>query len=298
MRMDSIDRYADGREAELRGRIEEIYRQAGAEIRRKIAGFLNRHKAKSERLLQRVEAGEIEREDYQHWLQGQVFQGERWQANLTEITQAYVDADTRARELVGETDRQIFRYAANQTARELQRAAPRTLSGAVSFDIYDQHTVDRLIADDPKMLPEWKINEPKDYIWNEKRVQNAVTQGIIQGESVQEIGARLTGELAAQNAKKMEMFARTAITGAHNAGRVERMKETEAMGVRVLKKWLAVHDHRTRDSHAHLDGTTAKPDESFMSDLGPIKFPGDPDADPANTYNCRCTLTFVYPDFD
>lgn len=290
---DAIDRYADGRYDALRQRIREVYQQAATEVSAKLQAFLEGSRARSEMYLRRVEAGEMTQEAYQRWLRGQVFTGERWEAVLRSITQTYVDADARAREIIGREDRAIFAEAANQTGGDISGH----VYGGISFSIYDQHTVDLLLAHDPQMLPEWKINEPKDYVWNYQRVHNAVLQGIIQGESVQDIGARLTQDLAAQNARKMAMFARTAVTGAHNAGRVEAMREAEAQGITVLKKWLAVHDNRTRDSHAKLDGTTARPDEPFMSDLGPINYPGDPTADPANTYNCRCTLTYVYPQY-
>ena len=232
-------------------------------------------------------------EAYQDWLRGQVFIGERWEAVLREITETYVDADARAREIVGRADRTIFAEAANQSGERISRR----VGGGISFAIYDTHTVDRLIAEDPQMLPEWKIDVPKDYIWNERRVRNAVMQGILQGESVQQIGGRLTADLSARNAGKMQMFARTAVTGAHNAGRVEAMREAEAQGIVVLKKWLAVHDLRTRDAHKDLDGKTALPDEPFHSELGDIMYPGDPGADPANVYNCRCTLRYVYPQY-
>ena len=69
------------------------------------------------------------------------------------------------------------------------------------------------------------------------------------------------------------------------------------MGIEVKKKWLATLDNRTRDAHAYLDGEEAEVDEPFHSILGNIMYPGDPNADPANVYNCRCTLIYVYPKY-
>ena len=96
----------------------------------------------------------------------------------------------------------------------------------------------------------------------------------------------------------MRTFARTAMTGAQNAGRMEMMHRAKGMGIKMQKQWLATFDRRTRDAHQHLDGQTKEVDEPFESKLGDIMFPGDPDANPGNVYNCRCTLTYVYPDFE
>ena len=144
------------------------------------------------------------------------------------------------------------------------------------------------------MLPEWKIDQPKDYKWNEKRVRNAVAQGIIQGESVEEVGDRLTGELATSNATKMDMFARTAINGAQNAGRMDRLHEAEEMGIEVRKKWLATLDQRTRDTHQALDGQEQPIDEPFVVDGMKIDYPGDPLAPPELVYNCFVGETSAY----
>ena len=292
---DAIDRYADDRCEYLRRRIREVYEEASADVRKKLDAFTAGHRRRAEMFRQMVDAGQMTQEAYQDWMRGQVFIGQRWEAVLRDVTQTYVDADARAREIVGREDRSVFAEAANQTARRIDTR----VSGGFSFAVYDEHAVDRLIVAEPQMLPEWKIDEPKDYIWNERRVRNAVTQGIIQGESISRIADRLTDGLAAQNAGKMQMFARTAVTGAQNAGRVERMREAEAQGITVLKKWLAVHDSRTRDAHAHLDGQTARPDEPFIDENGErLMFPGDPTASPAATYNCRCTLVYVYPQYE
>ena len=277
-------------EKKLAKQIDSVYRQAAREIRKKLKDFNDAHKAKNVKMKQMVQDGTLSKEDYKKWLRGQVFQGDLWKRKLDDVVKVYRDADIKAHEIISGTSRNVFMEAANHTAYSIEK----DMQGAVAFNLYDKKTVEKLLKDNPKMLPEWKINETKDYVWNEKRVQNAVAQGIIQGESIDEIGERLTDELATSNGKKMVLFARTAMTGAQNAGRVERLHDAQDMGIEVKKKWLATLDDRTRDAHAYLDGEEAEIDEPFHSILGNIMYPGDPNADPANVYNCRCTLIYVY----
>ena len=291
---DAVTRMADAQAAAYAKKIEKVYTQAAKEVKKKMDDFWKAHKGKAERLRKQVQAGTISERDYQAWLRGQVFQGKQWEQKLKDVTEVYVNADAKAREILGGTTKNVFMQAANHTAYDIEKQ----FSGAVAFNVYDRRTVEQLTKDNPKMLPEWKINEQKDYIWNEERVQNAVTQGIIQGESVRDIGSRLTNELATTNAKKMDMFARTAVNGAQNAGRIERLKETEEMGIKVKKKWLATLDNRTRDAHAELDGQEKDIDEDFVVDGKHIAFPGDPACPwPELVYNCRCTLIYVYPKY-
>ena len=290
---DYAQRYADAQADKLTEKIAKTYARAAKEIKKKLDSFWAAHKAKSEKMLKDVADGKITKKDYQDWLRNQVFQGKRWQDKLDDITRAYMEADKKAREMLGNTTKDVFMEAGNYQAYR----TGIDVNGAVSFDMYDRKTVDRLIRDDPKLLPEWKINEPKDYTWNYDRVNNAVTQGILQGESVYDIGKRLTNDLSARNASKMDMFARTAVTGAQNAGRIERLHETEEMGIKVKKRWLASRDNRVRDAHAELDGVEIDVDKPFHNEFGDIDYPGDPSADPANVYNCRCTLIYVYPEY-
>jgi uncharacterized protein with gpF-like domain len=85
------------------------------------------------------------------------------------------------------------------------------------------------------------------------------------------------------------------ITGAQNAGRIDAMDRAKSKGIPVKKQWLATLDSRTRHWHRELDGVKVETDEPFENEYGEIMFPGDPDADPANVYNCRCTLLTVIP---
>lgn len=270
--------------------IREIYKQAASDIRETLKVFLGKKAAKAARLLEQVKTGKITLQDYQAWLRGQVFMGKRWERLLDNMVKSYVNADTLARDHIGSAAKKAFTGAANHAAYDIEKDT----GGAVSFDLYDSKAVERLLEEDPQVLPEWKIDEPKDYIWNQKRVQNAVTQAILQGDGVPELMRRLVDELATSNEKKMRLFARTALTGAHNAATIERMREASAMGIHVKKKWLATRDERTRNAHRDLDGQVREVDEPFKVDDKEIKYPGDPTAKPELVYNCRCTLTYVY----
>ena len=63
----------------------------------------------------------------------------------------------------------------------------------------------------------------------------------------------------------------------------------------VVRLWVYTHDGKTRPAHIAIpsmnpDGVGL--DEAFDSPLGPIMYPGDPDADIANTANCRCAVVY------
>ena len=75
------------------------------------------------------------------------------------------------------------------------------------------------------------------------------------------------------------------------------MHEAQEMGINVKKQWMAHLDSRTRDSHINLDHQIAEVDEPFQSDFGEIMYPGDFQAHPADVWNCRCRLKYIYPEY-
>ena len=71
----------------------------------------------------------------------------------------------------------------------------------------------------------------------------------------------------------------------------------EKDGIVMKREWLATNDSRTRHWHAELDGEEVDIDEPWVNEFGEIMFPGDPSADPANTYNCRCSMRSIVKGF-
>ena len=273
---------------------QAVYKQAAEELAKKLADFQARFAAKDKEKQALLAAGEITKEQYKSWLAGQVFQGKQWEAKAAEAAKTMVHANEEAAAIVNDGCMTAYAAAMNYGTYELEKATALK----TGFTLYNRETVSRLLGKDPQLLPKWKIDQPKDYIWNYEKVKNAIIQGIIQGKPIPQIGKDLTSKLQTLNENKMRMFARTGMTGAHNAGRMDALHRAEDKGIKVKKKWLATNDDRTRDTHADLDGQIREIDEPFDSDLGEIMYPGDPSADPANVYNCRCTMVYIYPELE
>ena len=166
----------------------------------------------------------------------------------------------------------------------------------ISFDLYDAHTVRNLAMSDETLLPYKVVDVAKDVRWNTKLINSEVLQGILQGESMSDIAARLTHvENMAANAAIRN--ARTMVTSAENKGRIDMMDDAEKQGIIALKRWISTHDARTRDWHAELDGQMQEKDKPFENSVGKIMYPGDPSADPANIYSCRCAIGYKVTGF-
>ena len=275
--------YTDKTITELDKEIQAVYKEAEKDIQKKMDDFNAKYKIKEQKYQQKVDSGQMTQEEFDRWKKGQVFQGQQWQAKKDQILDTMHHSNEIATKIINGQSQNIFMVNANYMSYDIEHGAGVNFG----FGLYDQNTVANLIANDPKLLPEWKINEKKDYIWSQKKLNNAITQGIIQGESLDKISKRISDKLASTNENKMKTFARTAMTGAQNSGRQMQLENAKKLDINLQKEWMATLDGRTRDSHRDMDGEKVKTNEKFSNGL---RYPGDPDGSPAETYNCRCTM--------
>ena len=64
--------------------------------------------------------------------------------------------------------------------------------------------------------------------------------------------------------------------------------------VGMTKTWITRKDSRVRNAHKFLEGKTVEFGDGFIVDGLALRFPGDPVAPPALTFNCRCRLRFGF----
>ena len=285
--------YADDALEDLEKRLKSLYNGAYKDILQKQKDF-NAAYAKKEAMYQaKLAAGQITQEQFDNWKKGQVFQGEQWQAKKKQILDTLSSSNTIATKMINGQMTNVFAFNANYQAFNLEHDAGVNFG----FSLYDSATVTNLVKNNPKLLPEWKIDQPKDYTWNQKKLNRQVSLGIIEGESLDKIANRLCGALSTQNFNHMRTFARTAMTGAQNAGREFSLQAAYDKGIDVEKEWMCTLDGHTRINHRLLDGQKRPLDKPFEAGGMKIRYPGDPEAHPSMVYNCRCTMVGSIEDY-
>ena len=156
----------------------------------------------------------------------------------------------------------------------------------ISFTLLDAHTVERLQREGDIKLPRKKVDIPKDERWNTKQMSSKLLQGILAGDAIPTIANSLM-QVIGNNAAAAVRNARTMVTGAENVGRLDSYEDLAEKGVVQKKVWIATADDRTRESHLLLDGEEVDIDKPFSNGL---MYPADPSGDPAEVYNCRCSM--------
>lgn len=275
--------YTDKELDKLEKKIKSVYKEAEKDIEKKMNDFTAKSKAKEQKNLQKVAKGEMTQAEFDKWKAGQVFQGKQWAAKKEEIANVLYDANTVASKIVNNEQFNVFAANANFASYQMEQGAGVNFG----FSLYDQNTVIRLIKDEPNLLPNYVPKKSKDITWNTKKITRQITQGIIQGESLDKISKRLATVTASQNFNSMKTHARTLMTGAQNAGRLSSYEKAQKLGIEMEKEWMATLDGHTRDSHADIDGEKQPVDHKFSNDC---MYPGDPGGPPAEVYNCRCTM--------
>jgi len=280
-------KYTDEEIKALEEKINSIYSEAQSDIQKKLDNHTAKFQKKDAIYQKKLQDKEITQAEYDAWKKGQVFTGKQWAAKKQEITAVLNNSNKVAAAMINSSAIDVFGENANFLSYSLEHTAGVNLG----FGLYNTEAVTKLIKDDPEVLPKWKIDQKKDYTWNQQNLNRSLTQGIIQGESLDKISKRVSTSLAGSNKNLMKTFAKTGMTQAQNSGRMTQLERAKALGLNVKKKWVATLDARTRTAHQELDGQTVDLDKPFKAEGYTIRYPGDPEAHPSLVYNCRCALT-------
>ena len=273
--------------AVLERRIARVYRAASADLKKKADEYFSRFIERDKEQQELLKAGKITEQQYKQWRLAQIGRGERFLALRDDMANRMTEANKVAISYVNDATPGIYSLNYNYAAYTIEQA-----SGNVGFTLYDEQTVKRLIAEDPTLLPKRRVDAPKDLKWNKKRFTAEITAGILMGEPIRKIADRVENLSDANRAGAIRN-ARTAVTGAQNAGRQESYNRAKEMGLQLRKRWIATKDMRTRHEHALLDGQTVALDEPFRIDGHKLMFPGDPSGVARLVWNCRCTMRTV-----
>lgn len=287
--MDRGHEYTDELIKEMEKKINAEYAKAEKEIDEQLKDYLRRYEIKDKKWQEWVEEGKKTKKEYEAWRTQQLAVGQKWEAQKEMIAEELAHSNEIARQIVNDTTPQIYGYNHDWATWQVEHDAGVN----TGYTLYNKDAVNRLMRDDPDLLPPpsertlSRIARNKETLWNKQQLQSVMMQGILQGDSIPKLATRLSNTVGERNRKAAIRNARTMATGAQNAGRNNAYKRAEKKGIDLEKTWLSTMDNRTRHSHRWIDRETVPMDEDFSNGL---EYPADPKGDPAEVYNCRCSM--------
>lgn len=273
----------------LEGKIRQEYELASKEVEKSAQKYLKQFEKNDKKMAALVKSGDITQREHREWRAKQMLASKKWNAARKEMADTYMNADRVTSGLIRDSAYEAYALNHNYGVFEAETGARVD----TNYTLYSKDSVARLVKDNPDLLPppgkrtSAAIRSGKLRRWNQQQIQSAAMQGMIQGKSIPKIARDIAERVGEANAYSHIRAARTMITSAENAGRLDSYRRSEDMGIEMQKQWMATHDGRTRHSHRDIDGETVGVDEEFGNGL---MFPADPDGPPEEVYNCRCTL--------
>lgn len=217
--------------------------------------------------------------------------GQRWADMVDTLARDMNNANVIAAQIVSGEMPETFSLNANYSSYEIENGYRQNYG----FTLYDRDTVNRLVSENPDLLPEPSVDIPADLRWNKQKIVSNITQAVLQGKSIPDI-AKSMETVVGMNKASAVRNARTAMTGAQNAGRQQAYERAEAMGIKLQKEWIATLDGRTRHSHGMADGQKVDINGMFKVGGCKMRYPGDvANGTAEEIYNCRCTMATVEP---
>lgn len=157
-----------------------------------------------------------------------------------------------------------------------------------SQEKFVRNYADELAGDNPRQALARKLRDKRF----DRTVEKAAREGKPIPADLQAKMVRNMRNNALRN--RAEMIARSETIRALHVAQDQALDQAVASGAikpeTITVTWRSAHDKRVRDAHRALDGNSVRKGGVFQSSLGPIRFPGDPNASAANVIGCRCWL--------
>lgn len=285
---DYAHKMTDAELSKLEQRIAKLYKEAADELTDTVKTYFEQFEKRDAAMKEKLDAGKITEQQYKQWRLAQMGRGKRYEALRDKVANRYTNANETAVAYVNDATPGIYTLNRNYAAYKIEQ-----VSDSADFTLWDEQTVRRLVVEQPDLMPYYPpqraLQRGIDLKYGKQQITASVTSSILQGKSITKIANDLQRRMQDMNRTSAIRTARTAVTGAQNAGRLDTYRAARDMGIKLKKRWLATLDGRTRHAHAMLDGQTVNVDKPFKVDGYEIMYPGDTSAPGYLVYNCRCT---------
>lgn len=262
----------------LEERIAEEYAIAAREMREKTEEYFKAFRAEEAVQKKLLEAGEITEQEFANWRYRHMMVGKRWEEMRDVLAADLEHTSEIALSITRGRMADVYALNANYCSYRIEHDA-RIDAG---FTLYNHDTAEYLLAQERQLMPGPSIRKAaqiaadKAMQWDRSKIQSAVLQGVLQGESPYKIAERLNS-VAAMSYNASVRYARTMTTSAQNAGRYESFHRAKSKGIELTIEWQATLDGRTRHEHRLMHGQRRKVDEPFEVEGVKILYPAQSD---------------------
>ncbi len=126
------------------------------------------------------------------------------------------------------------------------------------------------------------------------RISKLIEQGRADNLTLSEIAKLVSSKFLPISRSRASLIARTETHNAASFANHSYHQKVEAdLGVKMLKKWVATSDGRTRPAHASANGQIVDMNEDFIVGGVPMGYAGDSKGGVANVINCRCVIIYA-----
>ena len=293
---DIAHRMTDEMLDDLEKRIAEEYAKASRDMQKKYIAWAEQFAEQEAKQKALLDAGKITQKEYNDWRFRHEAIGKRWEAMKDVLAADLENARNIALKIAGEKMPDVYALNGNYAAYQIEHDAGID----AGFTLYNHDTAKYLLKDTRQLMPPpsakkaAEIAANKAMQWEKGKIQSAVMQGILQGESAHKVAERLRG-VAEMDYNASVRYARTMTTSAQNAGRYESFRRARDKRIDLEIEWVATLDGRTRHAHRLMHGQRTTVDEPFETPDGyTIYYPADctgrSDAPQSEIWNCRCSL--------
>lgn len=301
--MDKGHKFTDKEIERLENILKRHYGKTNKAVTQILSEYLKRYEDTIAEYEERVESGEMTEQQYEDAVYMLITTGNEWVQTEDQILSEYVKADASAMEIVGTSMITVYLY------NHLYKSGRMNARASARFDfdfelpkvLRDKDNPFAIITDllngraFRRMLPPPNPDKMKDRLWHRVKLNSVVRQGIRKGKSINKIAEDLE-RVTGMDIKSAIRAARTACTNAENSAKLDAMIAfRDKYGIDVKKMWYATLDGRTRTQHREIHGEVRELEENFSNNL---LFPADPNGDPSEVYNCRCTMLEIIEGID
>ena len=248
-------------EKEVLKKLEDIYKDALAEINTKVELLLARQDADMQHVIYQL--------DYQKALKTQV------QAILEQLQNN--EFETLSEYLTGAYEDGFIGTMYDMHGQGVPLVFP-----------FDQEQIVAAIQHETKLSEGLYAALGKDTKVLSKKIASEISRGIATGAMYGDIARNIASQANIPKNRAMNI-ARTEAHRIQCAATSNAQWKAKEKGANVVKQWDSFLDGKTRDTHRELDGQIRELDEPFKVAGKKAMYPGD-FGDPAEDCNCRCAL--------